>query len=190
MKTKLILLAVSSTLLFAAPALLAQNSSSANLSTNLGANFSINASTNISTSTSPVTNSPTRKAQGAFAGEQLLLPPALKAKLKLTETQRTDLKPIEDDFAKMSKEYKTANQPRIDAANEANRQAIAAKDKGQIQTARTQLQQVWAGLQHHRVAAVTKIKPLLTPDQLKVLDDPKNQWHKDHADESNDLSAN
>jgi len=63
---------------------------------------------------------------------------------------------------------------RIDAAQEANRQAPVSKGKAQIQAARTQLQQVWAGLQPYRVAAVTKTTPLLTPDQLKVLEDPKN----------------
>lgn len=97
---------------------------------------------------------------------------------------------IEDDFATTCKEYQTANQPRIDAAQEANRQAHASKDATQIQTARTQLQQVWAGLQPYRVAAVVKIKPLLTPAQLKVLEDPKNQWREHHADEKNDPSAN
>jgi len=30
------------------------------------------------------------------------------------------------------------------------------------------------------VAAVTKIKPLLTPDQLTVLEDPQNQWQESH----------
>jgi hypothetical protein len=110
--------------------------------------------------------------------------------MRLTEEQKTELKPIEDDFANTSQEYKVANQPRIDAAQEANRQARASKDKAQIQSARNQSQQVWAGLQPYRVAAVTKIKPLLTPDQLKILDDPKNQWRENQADEANDPSAN
>jgi Spy/CpxP family protein refolding chaperone len=109
--------------------------------------------------------------------------------MKLTDAQRTELKPIEDDFANTSREFKTANQPRIDAAQEANRQARASKDTAQIQAARTQLQQVWAGLQSYRVTAVAKIKPLLTPDQLTVLEDPKNQWREDHAAETDDPSA-
>jgi hypothetical protein len=122
-------------------------------------------------------------------GEQSLLPPDLKEKLKLSEQQKSELKPIEDDFANTSREYKIANQPRIDAAIEANRQARAAKDKAQIRAARTQLQQVWAGLQPDRVAAISRIKPLLTPEQLKVLEGPKNQWLQKPTDETDDLSA-
>jgi Spy/CpxP family protein refolding chaperone len=179
MKTKLILLSIISSLL-PAPVLLAQE----NLATNVSKNFGNNFSTNLSTSTSAITNTQTRKDPGAVEGEQLLLPPGLKEKLKLTDTQKAELKPIEDDFANTGQEYQAANQPRIDAANEANRQARAAKDNAQIQAARTQLQQVWAGLQSYRVAAVARIKLLLTPDQLKVLDDPKNQWREVHAAEA------
>ena len=172
MRTKLILLAISSSLVLAGPALLAQNTNTNSL---------------------PLTQ--TLKYQVALEkdrslGERSLLPPGLKEKMKLTDAQRTDLKPIEADFANTSQEYQIANQPRIDAAQEANRQARAAKDQSQIQAARTQLQQVWTGLQPYRVAAVTKIKPLLTPDQLKVLEDPKNQWRENHADEVNDPTAN
>jgi hypothetical protein len=174
MKTKLTLLVISSSLVLAAPALLAQNTN-----------------TNIR----PLPLTQTLKYQAALEndrslGERSLLPPGLKEKLKLTEEQRTELKPIEKDFADTSQQYKAANQPRIDAAQEANRQARVSKDTAQIQAARSQLQQVWAGLQPYREAAVKQIKPLLTPDQLKVLEDPKNQWRENHADEANDPSAN
>jgi Spy/CpxP family protein refolding chaperone len=164
MKTKLTLLVISSSLLLAAPALLAQN------------NFT--------------SNSQTRQSQRPFEGERLLLPPSLKEKLDLTDQQKAELKPIEDGFAKTSEQYQVANQPRIDAALEAKRQARASKDKAQIQAARKQLQDVWAGLQRYRDAAVNQIKPLLTPDQLTILEDPKNQWRENHADEANDPSAN
>jgi hypothetical protein len=82
-----------------------------------------------------------------------------------------------------------ANQPRINAALEANRQARESKDTAQIQAARKQLQDVWAGLQPYRAAAVNQIKPLLTPDQLTILEDPRNQWRENHVDEANDPSA-
>ena len=123
MKTKLTLLAISSSLVLAAPALLAQDTN-----TN-GTN----------------TLTQTWKYQKAFEndrslGERSLLPPGLKEKLKLTDEQRGELKPIEDDFAKTCQQYQTANQPRIDAAEEANRQARAVKDTAQIQAARKQLQ--------------------------------------------------
>jgi Spy/CpxP family protein refolding chaperone len=172
MKTKLTLLAISSSLVLAAPALLAQNTN---------------------TNTLPLTQ--TVKYQAALEndrslGERSLLPPGLKEKLKLTDEQRGELKPIEDDFANTCQQYQTANQPRIDAAQEANRQARASKDTAKIEAARKQLQQVWAGLRPYREAAVKQIKPLLTPDQLKVLEDPKNQWHENHAAEVNDPSAN
>lgn len=193
MKTKLTLLAVGSSLLLAAPALLAQDNFAANNATNLAVNNASGSATNPATAT--FTNAQTLKYQIALEkdrtlGQRSLLPPGLKEKMKLTEAQRIELKSIENDFAKTSQEYKIANQPRIDAANEANRQARAAKDKAQIQAARTQLQQVWAGLQPYRDTAVVRIKPLLTPDQLNLLDDPKNQWRENHADEANDPSAN
>ena len=123
-------------------------------------------------------------------GERSLLPPGLKEKLKLTDEQRADLKPIEDDFAKTCGQYQIANQPRIDAAQEANRQARASGNATQIQTAREQLQQVWAGLQPYRDSSVKQIRPLLTPDQILILDDAKNQWHENHPVEANDPSAN
>ena len=172
MKSKLTLLAISSSLVLAAPALLAQD-----------------------TNTNTLTLTQTVKYQKALEndrslGERSLLPPGLKEKLKLTDAQRTELKPIEADFAKTCQEYQTANQPRIDAAQEANRQARASKDTAQIEAARKQLQQVWAGLRPYREAAVKQIKPLLTPDQLKVLEDPKNQWRENHGQEANDPSAN
>jgi Spy/CpxP family protein refolding chaperone len=172
MKTKLTLLWISSSLVLAAPTLQAQNTNTNSL---------------------PLTQ--TLKYQVALEqdrslGERSLLPPGLKEKMKLTDAQRSELKPIEDDFANTSQQYQIANQPRIDAAQEANRQARESKDAARIQAARQQLQQVWAGLQSDRVAAVTKIKPLLTPVQLKVLEDPKNQWRENHADEANDPSAN
>jgi hypothetical protein len=123
-------------------------------------------------------------------GERGLLPPGLKEKMQLTSDQKAELKPIEDDFADTSAQYQTANQPRIDAAQEANRQAREAQDAGQIQAARQQLQNVWAGLQPYRDAAVVKIKPLLTPEQIKILEDPANQWHENRGAEANDPSSN
>ena len=172
MKTKLTLLVISSSLVLATPALLAQNTN---------------------TNTLPLTQ--TVKYQAALEndrslGERCLLPPGLKEKLRLTAEQRPELKPIEKDFAKTSQEYQAANQPRIDAAHEANRQACLSKDTAQIQAARSQLQQVWAGLQPYRETAVEQIKPLLMPEQLAVLEDPKNQWRENHANEANDPSAN
>ncbi len=171
MKTKFFLLAFSGLLALAAPALLAQDTNSTN---NLAQ---------------------TSKYQKALEsdrslGEQSLLAPGLKEKLNLTAEQRSELKPIEDGFANTSWEYKIANQPRIDAAEEAIRQARAIKDSTQIQAARNQLQAVWAGLLPYRVAAVKQIRPLLTPDQINVLDDVKNQWQENHIAEANDPSAN
>jgi hypothetical protein len=173
MKTKLTLLAISSSLVLAAPALLAQDTN-----TN-GTN----------------TFTQTVKYQKAFEndrslGERSLLPPGLKEKLKLTDEQRGEMKPIEDDFANTCEQYQIANQPRIDAAEEANRQARESKDMTKIQAARKQLQQVWAGLRPYREAAVKQIKPLLTPDQITILEDPKNQWRENHGQEANDPSAN
>jgi len=123
-------------------------------------------------------------------GEQCLLPPGLKEKMQLTDEQRAELKPIEDDFANMCEQYQGANQPRIDAAQDAIEQARISKDSAQIQAARHQLQQVWAGLQPYRDTAVVHIRPLLTPDQIAILEDPKNQWHENHGAEAHDPSAN
>jgi hypothetical protein len=97
---------------------------------------------------------------------------------------------MEDDFANTSEQYQIANQPRIDAALEASRQARESKDTGRIEAARQELQQVWAGLKPYRDNVVKQIKPLLTPDQITVLEDAKNQWRETHATEANDPSAN
>jgi Spy/CpxP family protein refolding chaperone len=165
MKTKLTLLVISSSLILAAPVLPAQNA-----------------------------NTPTLEPQAASEnkwclGEECLLPPDVREKLNLTDEQKGELKPIEADFANTCKQYQLANQPRIDAAQEANREACVSKDAAQIQAARQQMQEVWVGLQSYRVAAVNQIKPLLTPDQLTILEDPKNQWCENHAVEANDPSA-
>jgi len=172
MKTNLTLLLFGGSLVLATPALQAQNTN---------------------TNTLPLTQ--TLKYQAALEkdrslGERSILPPGLKEKLRLTGEQRAELEPIEADFAKTSQEYQAANQPRIDAAQEANRQARVSKDTAQIQAARQQLQQVWAGLQPYREAAVKLVKQLLTPDQLEVLEAPKNQWREHHVAEANDPSAN
>jgi len=164
MKTKLTLLVIGSALLLAAPGLLAQNN--------------------------PSTDTQIGKVQRPFEGERLILPAALREQLHLTDEQTAELKPIEDDFANTSEQYQVANQPRINAALEANRQARESKDTAQIQAARKQLQDVWAGLQPYRTAAVNQIKPLLTPGQLTLVEDPKNQWRESHGDEANDPSAN
>ncbi|MFZ0825866.1 MAG: hypothetical protein WAO02_00440 [Verrucomicrobiia bacterium] len=170
MNTKLIRLAISSSLMLVAPALPAQDTSSNSITQ-------------------------TGKYQNALEndrslGERCLLPPGLKEKLNLTAEQRGELKPIEDDFANTCQQYQIANQPRISAAEEANRQARATKDMAQIEVARRQLQQVWAGLRPYRETAVNQIKPLLTPDQLAILGDAKNQWRENHGQQANDPSAN
>jgi hypothetical protein len=148
---------------------------------------------NTNTNTLPLTE--TVKCQAGLKndralGEQCLLSAGVKKQLMLSPEQRTELKPFEKDFAKTSQEYQAANQPRIDAAQEASRQACASKNTAQIQAARSQLQQAWAGPQPYREAAVEKIKPLLLPEQVAVLQDPKNQWRENHANEANDPSAN
>jgi hypothetical protein len=172
MKTKLALLAISSSLLLGAPVLRAQNASTNALPLNQTVKYQVALETD------------------RLLGERALLPPGLKEKLRLTAEQRSELKPIEDDFFNTSEQYQTANQPRIDAALDVNRQARESKDTGRIESARRQLQQVWAGLQPYRDTAVKQIKPLLTPAQIIVLEDAKNQWHENHGSEANDPSAN
>ena len=172
MKTKFTLLVIGTALAMAASGLQAQN-----------------------TATNSLPLAQTLKYQVALEndralGEHSLLPPGLKEKMKLTDAQRTELKPVEEDFAKTSQEYQTANQPRIDAAQEANRDARASKNTEKIEAARRQLQQVWAGLQPYRETALRQIKPLLTPDQLAILEDQKNQWRENHVEEANEPSAN
>jgi Spy/CpxP family protein refolding chaperone len=122
-------------------------------------------------------------------GEQLVLPPGLKEKMRLTDEQRDELKPIEDDFAKTFREYQAANQPRIDAALEANREARLSKSTDKIEAARKQLQEMWAGLQPYRTESVRQVKLLLTPDQIAILEDPANAWRESHGSEANDPSS-
>jgi Spy/CpxP family protein refolding chaperone len=172
MKTKLVLLAVGGSLWLVAPVLVAQNAS---------------------TNALPLTQ--TVKYQVALEndrslGERSLLPPGLKEKLRLTEEQRIELKPIEDDFAETSRQFQVANQSRIEAAQDVSRQARESKDTGRIEGARRQLQNVWSALQPYRANSVRQIRPLLTPEQIGILEDAKNQWHENHGAEANDPSAN
>jgi len=174
MNTKFALFVISSSLLMGAQSLLAQI-------------------TNFDTNSLPLVQ--TVKYQNALEndralGEQCLLPPGLKEKMQLTDEQRAELKPIEDDFASTCEQYQVANQPRIDAAQDAIEQARISKDSEQIQAARHQLQQVWEGLQPYRDTAVVHIRPLLTPDQITILDGAQNQWHENHGTEAHDPSAN
>ena len=171
MKIHLILFVIGSALLPGAPSLLAQD-------------------TNPTNDLTQTWKSQKTLADDRTLGEQSVLPPGIKEKLQLTDEQKGELKPIEDDFANTCWEYKVANQPRIEAAQDAIRQARAAKSTADIEVARKQLQQVWAGLQPYRVAAVNKIKPLLTPDQLIIVEDEKSQWRENHVVEANDPSAN
>jgi len=179
MKAKIILFALGSSLLLTTSTLLAQ----ANLAANNAKNVAVNAASSVATST----NTEAWTNLTSVADEHILLPPSLKEKLKLSDVQRAALKVIEDDFVRTSQEYKAANHPRIEAAQEAGRQAREAKDQAQIQAAHSQWQQVWAGLQPYRTTAVLKFKPLLTPDQLKVLEAPQNQWRGNHPDGAKDL---
>jgi hypothetical protein len=123
-------------------------------------------------------------------GEHSLLPPGLKDKMKLTYKQCEALKPFEDDFASMSQQYEVANQFRIDAAGDVSRQVRGSKNAAQIRAARSESQAAWAGLQPYRDSAVNKIKPLLTTNQIAILEDPLNQWHENHVYEAHDPSAN
>jgi hypothetical protein len=64
------------------------------------------------------------------------------------------------------------------------------KDTAQIQAARQQLQEAWSGLQRYRDDSLRQARLLLTPDQIAILEDPKNQWRENHGAEANDPSAN
>jgi len=172
MNTKLALLVIGGSLLLAAPSLLAQPAV---------------------TNALPLTE--TVKYQVALEndrslGERSLLPPGLKEKMRLTDEQRAELKPIEDDFAETSRQFEAANQPRIEAAQDVSRQAREAKDAGRIEAARRQLQNIWSGLQPYRANSVRQIRPLLTPDQIIILEDASNQWHENHGAEANDPASN
>lgn len=180
MKPKLTLLVVGSSLCLAASTLLAQINLATNVAVIAATNLAINVATNLSPSTK--TNDPTRHGQEFGKRDQSLLPSGLKERMGLTKDQQTELKTIEDYFASTALEYRRANQPRIDAAEEAISQARAAKDKAQIQAAQNQLQQVWAGLQSDRDAALAKVKLLLTPAQLKILHKSHNDWRENDAD--------
>jgi len=183
MKTKFTLLLMSGSLMLAAPALLAQNITAKTIYIN----------TDSDSNSFPIPL--TLKYHKALInerslGEHSLLPPALKDKMGITAEQRDELKPIEDDFASTSQRYEAANQSRIDDAGDVSRQVRGSKNTAQIQAARDQSQAVWAGLEPDRVAAVKQIKPVLTPDQIAILEDPQNQWRENHVYEANDPSAN
>ena len=173
MKFRLLLLAVGSSLLLTSPALWAQSPTTANRDESPGLNLVASGSNNLAVAgrtnlnLANATNA-ARSHATAFPAEQLLLSPGLKAKLKLTDAQQAELAPFELEFAQTSREFQTANQPRIDAAMEAHQQARAAKNEAQIQAANAQMQNVWAGLKPYRGADLNRIKLLLSPAQLKI----------------------
>jgi Spy/CpxP family protein refolding chaperone len=181
MKTKFTLLIISCSLVLAAPVLMAQNITVKTIYINTDSNsFPI-----------PLT----LKYHEALIcdrslGEHSLLAPGLKEKMKLTAEQRDKLKPIEDAFANTSQQYEAANQQKIDVAGDVSRQVRESKNTAQIQAARAQSQAVWAGLDPARVVAVKQIKPVLTPDQIAIMEDPQNQWRENHVHAANDPSAN
>ena len=197
MKTKITLLVIGGSLVLSSSALLAQNPNVNSVSSNTNG-LPRPGGTNglpLPTNTNALSLAETAQYQAALQndrslGERAILPPGLKEKMKLTNAQRTELKAFEDEFANTSKQYQAANQSRIDSALEASRRARASKDPAQIQAARKHLHDIWVGLQRDRKAAVYRIKPLLTPDQIKVLEDANNQWLENDDDEVNDPSAN
>jgi hypothetical protein len=144
-----------------------------NLATNLAANNAANSAANTATSlaTNVAPSAPTNAAAPAEIPEfgQPLLPPELKERLKLSDTQQAELKTIEDDFARTLQEYEAANKARIDAAYEADRQARLAKDERLIKAAAEQFTLVWAGVRPERKAAMARVKEVLTPEQLKFV---------------------
>ena len=146
MKTRFALIAIGSSLLLGTTPLPAQNTGTNSLPLNQTVKYQL-----------ALENDRT-------LGELALLPPGLKEKLQLTDEQRGELKPIEDDFAKTSREYQAANQPRIDAAQEANRQARASKDAAKIQAARKQLLQffeAWGVMDPDTIRGRRKLSALL-----------------------------
>jgi hypothetical protein len=181
MKTRLTLLMIGSSFVFSASALPAQDITTNSIYiNNLSKNFPIILTLKYHEAV----------VTGRSLGEHSLLPPGLKEKMELTGEQRDGLKPIEDVFAATSRQYEAANQSGIDAAGEMSRQVRGSKNAAQIQAARDRSQAVWAGLDPVRVAALRQIKPLLTPNQIAILEDPQNQWRENHVYEANDPSAN
>ena len=175
MKTKFIRYAIGGSLLLGAAALTAQT-------VEPGTN-------NISRPLSQTVRNQAMVESDRDLGEHALFTPGLRENLRLTEDEQAELRPIEADFAKTSQEYQAANQPRIDAAREAIQLARGSKNEAQIQSARHQLQQTWAGLQKYRNESIRQVKLLLTPAQVAILEDPANQWREDHTYEANDPSA-
>jgi hypothetical protein len=180
-KIQFTLFAISSSLLLAVPALLAQAITTSTIYIN-----------DESKSFPVIVTLKYHEAviSGRSLGEHALLPPGLKEKMKLTGEQRNKLKPIEDDFANTSWHYEAANQTSIDAAGDVSRRVRGSKNAAQVQAARDQSQAVWAGLQSDRDSAAKQIKPLLTTEQLAILEDSQNQWRENHVYEANDPSAN
>jgi len=148
---------------------------------------------NTGTNYFPLLNSPeylNSVNQEKKVGERCLFPPGLKVLMRLTNAQKRDLKPLEDEFAKTAEQYRVANRVAIDGALVAERDARMAKDQALIEAARKRLQDAWSGLQSARADFVFRARAFLTPDQLVILDDPNNQWRESYPVEADDPSAN
>src|SRR5437016_1415676 len=109
MKSKLLLIAVGSSLVFASPALRAEDAGGA-----------------------PPPGHPAHKGP---MGEHLL-PSTLVEKLNLTEDQKTKIKGIEESFTKTRDEYRASHKSQIDAAQESMKTARESKDKEKMKAAR------------------------------------------------------
>lgn len=116
-------------------------------------NFATNSSANCSTNTVPANGN-----TGAGAGQ-----------------------PSAEAVATTNLEFKVATQLRIDAALEANRLARAAPDPAQLQAARTQIEQIWAGLPPNRATDTNR---------LEILKVSQYRWREDLTAEADDPAAN
>lgn len=107
MKTKLIALAIGSSLLLASPVLRAEDTGT----------------------TTPPAGGGRHHKEGGPKGDHLL-PPRLEEKLNLTEDQKTKIKAIEESFDKTRKEYYEAHKTDIEAAKTSGDESKKKEVKG------------------------------------------------------------
>lgn len=168
MKTTRTLLLISGLALAMLPVVAQQLAT--NVAVNTATNVAVNTATSLATNFAPTAVTNTYLSDRIPEIGQPLLSDSLRDRLQLSSLQVAELSTIEGDFAKTVREYQVANQSRLDAAYEADRQARIAKNDARLKAAWEQYELVWSGLQPERTAALARVKPLLTPAQLKVFE--------------------
>ncbi len=148
MKNKVVLLAISGSLLLASPALRAEG---------------------------PPAKKPgggPPHGQRAPRGENLL-PKSVTAKLNLSDDQSKKIEAIEESWDKARKEYMDSHKAEAEAAKAAREEARKSDDPEKKKVAAEKSRQVYAGLKPIRDQYMDQVRSVLSDEQKKILEEER-----------------